>query len=56
MVEKVKSLSKLNKKHKPLPPLKVDGQTLFHSIDKANALNKFFTNISSITVPETMHL
>ena len=35
----VKSLSKLNNNHKPLPPLKVDGQTLFHPIDKANALN-----------------
>ena len=33
----VKSISK--NKHKPLPPLKVDGQTLFHPIDKANALN-----------------
>ena len=30
----------------------MDGQTLFHPMDKANALNNFFTNISSITVPE----
>ena len=28
----------------------MDGQTLFHPIDKANALNKFLTNIFSITV------
>ena len=38
----VKSLSQLNNRHKPLPPLNVDGQTLFHPIDKANALNNFF--------------
>ena len=44
----VKSLAKLNNKHKPPPPLKINGQTLFHPIEKANALNNFFTSISCI--------
>lgn len=36
----VKCFCKLNHKHKPSPPLKVNGQTLFQPIDKANVLNK----------------
>lgn len=50
----VKSLCKLNNKHKPSPPLKVNGQTLFHPIDKANAFNNFFTNISTISVSQNL--
>lgn len=34
--------------------MKVNGQTLFHPIDKANALNKFFTNISTIDVSHNL--
>ena len=30
----VKSLAKLNNKHKPPPPLKINGQTLFHPKEK----------------------
>lgn len=43
-----------NNKHKPSPTLKVNGQTLFHPMDKANALNKFFTNISTIDVSQNL--
>lgn len=32
----IKSLTKLNNSHKPLPPLKASGQTLFHPVDKTN--------------------
>ena len=52
----VKSLSKLNNKQKPLPPLKVDGHTLFHSIDKANALNNFLRISPQLLYQKTMHL
>lgn len=34
--------------------MKVNGQTLFHPMDKANALNKFFTNISTIDVSQNL--
>ena len=30
----VKSLAKYNNKHKPPPPLKINGQTLFHPTEK----------------------
>ena len=38
----VKSIAKLNNKHKPPPLLKINGQTLFYPIEKANILNNFF--------------
>ena len=44
----VKSLAKINNKHKPLPPLKSGDNIIFHSIDKANTLNKYFSDISSL--------
>lgn len=34
--------------------MKVNGQTLFHHIEKANALNKFFINISTIDVSQNL--
>ena len=44
----VKSLSKLRNDHKPVPPIKSSGKTLFHPIEKANAFNTFFSNISTM--------
>ena len=31
-----------------MPPINSSGKTLFHPIDKANALNSFFADISTI--------
>ena len=44
----VKSLAKVNNKHKALPPLKTGDNIIFHPIDKANTLNKYFSDISSL--------
>ena len=44
----VKSISKFSNTHKPIPPLKYQGQILIHPIDKAEALNKFYSKISNI--------
>ena len=44
----IKSLTKLTNSYKPLPPIKSSGQTLFHPIEKANVLNNYFADISSL--------
>ena len=45
----IKSVSKLNKQYKPLPPLKSNGKIIFHPVEKATVLNKYFAQVSSIT-------
>ncbi|XP_061185471.1 uncharacterized protein LOC133193522 [Saccostrea echinata] len=44
----VKSISKLNKNYEPLPPLKSKGKLIFHPVEKATVLNKYFAQVSSI--------
>ena len=43
-----KSISKLSHTHKPMPPLKSNGRMVLHPLEKAEALNNFYSNISSI--------
>ncbi|XP_062597887.1 uncharacterized protein LOC134259306 [Saccostrea cucullata] len=45
----VKSISKLNKNYEPIPPLKSKGKLIFHPVEKATVLNKYFAQVSSIT-------
>lgn len=45
----IKSISKLNKNFEPMPPLRSDGNLIFHPVEKASLLNKYFAQVSSIT-------
>ena len=45
----VKSISKLNKNYESLPPLKSNGKLIFHPVEKATVLNKYFAQVSTIT-------
>lgn len=49
-----KSISKLSNTHKPVPPLRSHGQILLHPLEKAEALNNFYSNISSINEDKTL--
>ena len=46
----VKSISKLSKSREPVPYLKSEGQIFVHPVDKAEVLNKHFSNISKIDI------
>ena len=46
----VKSISKLSKSREPVPYVKSEGQIFVHPIEKAEILNKHFSNISKIDI------
>ena len=52
----IKSLAKLNNKRKPLTPLKINGQTLFHPIEKPMPLTIFSQVFHVSKVNRNSHL
>lgn len=44
-----KSISKLNKDFEQMRPLRSDGNLIFHPVEKATVLNKYFANASPST-------